>query len=111
LAGWNRQAKRAKACLENNRKARVRVGQDKGANIMGRLLIGLSLFGLLALALWYAVEVWTNSAGPPMPTAGYIAMALGVGFSLVIGGGLMALLFYSNRHGYDEDAKGDHEPD
>ena len=32
-----------------------------------------------------------------MPTAGYVAMALGVVFSLVIGCGLMALLFYSSR--------------
>jgi hypothetical protein len=25
-------------------------------------------------------------------------------FSLLIGSGLMALVFYSSRHGYDEDA-------
>jgi hypothetical protein len=87
------------------------VERDKRTNAVGRLLIALSLFGLLAGAVWYAVDVWTVSAGPPMPTAAYVAMALGVGFSIVIGGGLMALLFYSNRHGYDEGAKGDHEPD
>jgi len=29
-------------------------------------------------------------------------MAAGVAFSLVVGCGLMALVFYSNRHGYDE---------
>jgi hypothetical protein len=28
-------------------------------------------------------------------------MALGVVFSLVVGIGLMALVFYSSRHGYD----------
>ena len=37
-----------------------------------------------------------------MPPAGYIAMTLGIVFSLLIGCGLMALLFYSSRHGYDE---------
>jgi hypothetical protein len=37
-------------------------------------------------------------------------------FSLIIGFALMALLFYSSRHGYDERASrdtradGDHEP-
>ena len=39
-----------------------------------------------------------------VPTSGYIAMALGVTFSLVVGFGLMALLFYSSRKGYDEPA-------
>jgi hypothetical protein len=40
--------------------------------------------------------------GEPMPSNGYIALGLGVGFSLIVGCGLMALLFYSSRHGYDE---------
>ena len=33
---------------------------------------------------------------------GYIAMALGTFFALLIGIGLMALVFYSSRAGYDE---------
>ena len=33
---------------------------------------------------------------------GYIAMALGIFFSLVIGIALMTLVFYSSRAGYDE---------
>ena len=37
-----------------------------------------------------------------MPAVGYLAMALGVVFSLIVGCGLMALLFYSSRHGYDD---------
>ena len=39
-----------------------------------------------------------------VPKSGYIAMGFGVVFSLVIGIGLMALLFYSSRKGYDEPA-------
>jgi hypothetical protein len=34
-------------------------------------------------------------------------MALGILFSLLIGCGLMALVFYSSRHGYDERAQGE----
>ena len=34
-------------------------------------------------------------------------MAGGVLFSLVVGGGLMALVFYSSRHGYDDAANGE----
>jgi hypothetical protein len=37
-----------------------------------------------------------------MSVHGYMAMILGVVFSLGIGCGLMALMFYSSRHGYDE---------
>ena len=39
-----------------------------------------------------------------MPTTGYVAMTLGVVFSLLVGFALMALLFYSSRHGYDDRA-------
>jgi hypothetical protein len=39
-----------------------------------------------------------------VPTSGYVAMALGVIFSLVVGFGLMALIFYSSRKGYGEPA-------
>ena len=38
-----------------------------------------------------------------MSMHGYIAMALGIGFTLVVGIGLMALVFYSSRKGYDDE--------
>ena len=37
-----------------------------------------------------------------MSIHGYIAMILSIVFSLVIGCGLVALMFYSSRHGYDD---------
>ena len=40
--------------------------------------------------------------GAAMPEQGYLALTLGVVFSLLVGFGLMALLFYSSRRGYDE---------
>jgi hypothetical protein len=61
-----------------------------------------ALFAMLAAAAWFAAGAWTRIDAPPMPATGYIAMALGVVFSLIIGCGLMALVFYSSRHGYDE---------
>jgi hypothetical protein len=36
-------------------------------------------------------------------------MGLGIFFSLVLGIGLMALLFYSSRHGYDEPYRADED--
>ena len=55
-------------------------------------------------AVAFAVRSWTSLEGPPMPEVGYVAMTIGVVFSLLIGIALMALLFYSSRHGYDERA-------
>ena len=48
---------------------------------------------------------WTSAAGTDVPASGYIALALGVIFSLAVGFGLMALVFYSSRAGYDEPAR------
>jgi hypothetical protein len=49
------------------------------------------LLALLAATLWWAIYAWT-SVDVEMSIHGYIA----------IGCGLMALMFYSSRHGYDE---------
>ena len=71
---------------------------------LGTLSLIAVLLGLLAAATWLAVHTWMAAAASPMPTAGYVAMTLGVVFSLLVGIALMALLFYSSRHGYDEQA-------
>jgi hypothetical protein len=68
---------------------------------MRKLAIIVPLVGLLAASIWFAVYSWSAVEGPPIPTEGYVAMALGIVFSLVVGIGLMALVFYSSRRGYD----------
>ena len=73
----------------------------------GTLALVVALIVILAAALWYAAGAWLAISGPPMPTVGYVAMALGIVFSLVIGCGLIALLFYSSRHGYDDPNRPD----
>lgn len=70
-------------------------------------LVSVPLLGLLAVSVWYASRAWTTVSGPPMPATGYVAMALGVIFSVIVGCGLMALIFYSSRHGYDEPYQAD----
>jgi formate hydrogenlyase subunit 3/multisubunit Na+/H+ antiporter MnhD subunit len=74
---------------------------------MQRAAVILSLLAFLAASVWFAYNVWASDTGPPMPASGYVAMALGVLFSLVVGIGLMALVFYSHRHGYDERGQGE----
>jgi hypothetical protein len=71
---------------------------------MRMLLIVVPLLALLALSVWFAAASWARLGGEPIPPYGYVAIVGGVLFSLLIGGGLMALVFYSSRHGYDEDA-------
>ncbi len=72
-----------------------------------RTLIIVALFVVLALAVWFAGSAWGHLGGDAIPLYGYAAIAGGVLFSLLIGGGLMALAFYSNRHGYDDLSGGD----
>lgn len=63
------------------------------------------LLAVLAAALWFAYGLWNAVDFPDIPASGYVAMALGIAFSLIVGCGLMALVFYSSRHGYDEAAQ------
>jgi hypothetical protein len=79
-----------------------------GAYIVGmRTLLYGTLFALLALSFWFAGSAFVQMSGDPIPLYGYVAIAGGVLISLAVGGGLMALVFYSNRHGYDDLGGGD----
>ena len=60
------------------------------------------LLALLGVAIWWAVHAWTSLGEVEMSVHGYVAMILGIIFSLLVGCGLMALVFYSSRRGYDE---------
>lgn len=71
---------------------------------MRTLLVVVPLLALLALSVWFAGAAWVRLGGEAIPVYGYVAIVGGVLFSLLVGGGLMALVFYSSRHGYDDDA-------
>lgn len=61
-----------------------------------------ALVSLLAVAIYIMFAGWeAGGGGEPISTRGYIAMGLGILFTLAIGVGLMSLIFYSNRHGRD----------
>ena len=80
--------------------------RPKKTGALGTVALVVVLLGLLVAATLFAVRSWTSIEGPPMPQVGYVAMTIGVVFSLLIGVALMGLLFYSSRHGYDETASG-----
>jgi hypothetical protein len=63
------------------------------------------LLSILVGATVLAGKGWSSAVGAQVPVAGYVAMALGIVFSMLVGVGLMFLVFYSSRAGYDEPAK------
>lgn len=66
-----------------------------------RILLVACVLLILAVAVIFAVFGWTTTEAD-MSASGYMALALGVVLTLVVGCGLMALVFYSSRHGYDD---------
>jgi len=59
------------------------------------------LLGLFGASFWYAAKVWTAMSGVHMSGWGWTFMILGVVVTIALGGGLMALVFYSSRHDMD----------
>ena len=71
---------------------------------MGRWLTIAVLLGLLVLVAWVGYGLW-SLVDIDIPGWAWAALGFGVGLSLLVGFGLMALLFYSSRMGYDEPAR------
>jgi hypothetical protein len=67
------------------------------------VLFAVLIFLLILTGIW-AVTAWTSAGDIELSKHGWIAMGLGIFFSLLIGCGLMALMFYSNRSGHDDAA-------
>ncbi len=72
---------------------------------MRSLAIFIPLFLILGVAVWAGVRMWSMMEGAEISGHGYAAMALGIVGSLLVGGGLMALVFHSSRRGYDEGVR------
>ena len=60
------------------------------------------LLGLLLASLWYAVQVWTAMSGVQLSGWGWTFLVAGIVVTVGLGAGLMALVFYSSRHNYDQ---------
>jgi len=61
---------------------------------------------VLIIGIVIAAE-WTGIGDSDISGAGWLAMGLGVIVTLALGVGLMALVFVSNRRGYDEIGRRD----
>ena len=70
---------------------------------MKTFALAVSLLGMLAMAVWGAVYVWTEIGDIEMSIAGILAMLAGIVLSLGLGIGLMFLVFKSER---DDEERG-----
>jgi len=52
-------------------------------------------------------EFWSGTGDSEISEAGWFAMGLGIVITLALGIGLMSLVFFSNRRGYDEAGRRD----
>lgn len=77
---------------------------------LGRLLLILvvvaALAGTGAYLAWAFKAAWALGGTSELTVHGWIALALAGGLTAVVGGGLMALAFWSSRKGFDERAGG-----
>lgn len=62
------------------------------------------LLGLLALASVLGYWFWTELDDVEISFHGWIALTLGAVLTVLVGAGLMALVFFSHRRGYDDRA-------
>jgi hypothetical protein len=74
------------------------------------LIVAVVLVAMLGVAMAFSYHVWTSvsaddsQGGEAMSGNGMAALILGGIGTLVLGGGLMALMFFSSRRGYDDAA-------
>jgi hypothetical protein len=66
------------------------------------MLTGVLAAFLIGTAI-YSSQVWGELDDAPMSTNGYVALIIGGLAATAVGAGLMGLVFYSSRRGFDDD--------
>jgi hypothetical protein len=70
---------------------------------MKRRILWIVLASVVGAGLTVAVlRYWLKDEGVEIGAHGYIAAGLGVGFTLLLGCGLMSLVYFSAKRGYDD---------
>ena len=69
---------------------------------IGQIALVVFFVALLAVAALYSWHVWAAMPGVDIGASGWSAIFLGAVFTIALGAGLMFLVFYSSRHGYDD---------
>jgi hypothetical protein len=74
--------------------------------VEGKTMANIKYTSLIILvALLIGTSAWAVSAGTSdIPMSNWVALGFGSVFTIAVGCGLIALLFFSSRRGYDERA-------
>jgi hypothetical protein len=83
-------------------------GKAQGKSRQSLILIAVVV---VVSAAAVGVYIWRSLRDVDIGVNGYIALSLGVIGTAALGAGLMALLFYSHSHGYDDEAGGTTTPE
>lgn len=67
----------------------------------------MALVGLVTLVTITAALAFFRAQGEPLSIHFYIAAALGIGLTMLLGGALMSLVFLSSASGHDEAIRDD----
>ncbi|MEM7045475.1 MAG: hypothetical protein AAF543_21915 [Pseudomonadota bacterium] len=62
------------------------------------------LLGFFTGSVAFGYWIWTELGEVEMSHHGWIALTLGAVMTFLVGAGLMSLVFYSHRRGYDDRA-------
>lgn len=62
-----------------------------------------TLLALLAATALVAAWVWEQLGDTEIGLQGLIALALGVSFTVLLAAGLLTLMFFSHRSGFDDE--------
>jgi len=73
------------------------------------ILVIVSLLTLFGVTVAWAIWGWEQTASTGMGFHGWLAMILGIVVTSLVGFGLLGLMFYSSRRGYDERASSDYD--
>ena len=85
---------------------RPRAADDEAALAWQRYKALMSWMILASIVTAALALLWLQQTGTEMRLHLVIATIAGVGLSVLVGTGLMGLIFFSNRSGHDEDAGG-----
>jgi hypothetical protein len=78
--------------------------QERTAIAWARYKQMMKWMALAAVVTVLLALIWLKSFGEPVPIHMTIATIAGVGLSVLVGTGLMGLIFLSNRTGMDDEA-------
>jgi len=86
-------------------------GYERRLRAWKRYKLMMSWMVILAVVAVLLALIWLKRGGAEVPASAIIATIAGVGLSVLLGTGLMGLVFVSNSAGIDEEADGGHELD